>query len=83
MSKVGMFEAKTHFSELARRVQSGEEIIVTNRGEPVLKMVPIEQPYNVEDARQAMLRIREYAKAHAIPNLTREEIKSWIEEGRP
>jgi len=82
MAQVGMFEAKTHFSELARRVQAGEEIIVTNRGEPVLKMVPIEPPYDPEQARQAMMRIRERAKRWGI-NATPEEIKSWINEGRP
>jgi prevent-host-death family protein len=83
MAQVGMFEAKTHFSELARRVQAGEEIVVTNRGEPVLKMVPVKPPFNPEEARKAIQRIREYAKAHPIPDLSHEEIKSWIEEGRP
>ncbi|MFT6179816.1 MAG: prevent-host-death family protein [Akkermansiaceae bacterium] len=36
-----MHEAKTHFSKLVRRANEGEEIIVTNRGEPVATIQPI------------------------------------------
>jgi prevent-host-death family protein len=81
MAQVGMFEAKTHFSELAKRVQAGEEIIVTNRGEPVLKMVPVEAPYDPEEARQAVQRIRERARRINL-NWTPDEIKAAINDGR-
>ncbi len=37
---VSMHEAKTHFSRLVKRANEGEEIIVTNRGEPVAAIAP-------------------------------------------
>lgn len=41
---VGVHEAKTTLSKLLRRVAAGEEITITNRGEPLARLVPIEKP---------------------------------------
>lgn len=43
MKTVNTHEAKTHFSELLRRVCDGEEIIVANRGVPVARIVPLRE----------------------------------------
>lgn len=39
-NRVGSYHAKTHFAELLDRVQKGEEVVVTRRGEPVAVMIP-------------------------------------------
>lgn len=39
--QVGVHEAKTHFSQLLRRVAAGEEITITTGGTPVARLVPI------------------------------------------
>jgi prevent-host-death family protein len=44
MATVNVHEAKTHFSRLLRRVAAGEEIVITRAGEPVARLVPLEQP---------------------------------------
>ena len=36
---VGMYEAKTNFSKLVSRAAAGEEIIVSNAGKPIAKIV--------------------------------------------
>lgn len=38
---VGLFEAKTHLSELVARAERGEEVIITRHNKPVAKIVPI------------------------------------------
>lgn len=43
MIKIGSFEAKTHFSDLLKRVKSGEEILITNRGKIVAKLTHYEE----------------------------------------
>ncbi len=44
MDQIGAFEAKTHFSELIKRVEMGrEEIIITKHGRPVAKLSPVPQ----------------------------------------
>jgi prevent-host-death family protein len=41
MKEVNTYEAKTQFSRLLRRVAAGEEIIISNRGVPVARLVPV------------------------------------------
>jgi prevent-host-death family protein len=42
MKTVGVFEAKTHFSALIESVAHGEEILVTKKGVPIAKIVPVD-----------------------------------------
>jgi prevent-host-death family protein len=48
MRHIAASEAKTHFLRLIVEVEHGEEIVVTHRGRPVIRMVP-------EPARQRAL----------------------------
>lgn len=40
MTRIGMHEAKTHLSKLVERALDGEEIVLTRRGEPAVRLVP-------------------------------------------
>ena len=40
MARVGMHEAKTQLSKLVERAEGGEEIVITRRGEPAVRLVP-------------------------------------------
>jgi prevent-host-death family protein len=40
MTRVGMHEAKSNLSKLVQRVEDGEEIVITRRGEPAARLVP-------------------------------------------
>ena len=44
MSTVTLAEAKAHFSHLLDQVETGEEIIITRRGQPVARISPILKP---------------------------------------
>lgn len=41
MQTVGLFDAKTHFSEYVARAEAGEEVIITRHNKPVAKIVPL------------------------------------------
>lgn len=41
MVQVAISELKTHLSEYVSRVRAGKELVVTDRGKPVAKIVPI------------------------------------------
>lgn len=43
MARVGMHEAKSNLSKLVKRVENGEEIVITRRGEPAARLVPERQ----------------------------------------
>ncbi len=49
---IGLFEAKTHLSELVSRVEAGEEIVITRHNKPVVRLVAMEAAPAVDKARR-------------------------------
>jgi prevent-host-death family protein len=43
MTRVGVRALKDHLSEYLRRVGQGERIVVTDRGEPLATLAPVEE----------------------------------------
>ena len=41
--RIGIREAKINLSKLLKNVQNGQEIIITDRGRPVGKIIPVSQ----------------------------------------
>ena len=41
---VNMLEAKTQLSKLVEAVLRGEEVVIANRGKPMVTLVPVDQP---------------------------------------
>lgn len=76
---VGAYEAKTHFSELLEKVESGEEITITRHGTPVARLVPIKKRYNREERRAAIERITKLREGLRLGGL---KIRDLINEGR-
>ncbi|MBX3332332.1 MAG: type II toxin-antitoxin system prevent-host-death family antitoxin [Nitrospira sp.] len=55
MSQVGVRELKNRLSGYLKRVQGGEEIVVTERGRSVARIVPV-KPASLKQALEPMLR---------------------------
>jgi len=51
-TSVGIRVFKSRLSEYLRRVKAGETVVITDRGQPVGRIVPVAQP--LEDRLQAM-----------------------------
>jgi prevent-host-death family protein len=84
MKHVGIFEAKTHLSNLVDEVEKGHEVVITRHGKPVAKLVRAEErhtPEKIAQRRKAIAELREMARQRGL-RVSHEEIKSWIEEGR-
>jgi prevent-host-death family protein len=84
MKHVGIFEAKTHLSNLIDEVEKGREVVITRHGKPVAKLVRAEtrlSPEAVERRQKALRELLEIGDRLKI-NATQEQIKAWIEEGR-
>ena len=52
---IGLFEAKTHLSELISRVERGEEVVITRHNKAVAKLVPVVRSRQVVAGRQAAI----------------------------
>ena len=83
MDEIGAFEAKNKLSELLDRAERGEEVVITRRGKPVAKLVPIANSRDRAKAREAGRRIRELAKEMNLGPFDWEEWKRYRDAGRP
>jgi prevent-host-death family protein len=84
MTEIGAFEAKNKLSELLDRVEGGEEVVITRRGQPVAKLVPVHSSSERarERSREAMRGIRALAKKMNLGPFNWEEWKKYRDEGR-
>lgn len=82
MKEIGAFEAKTHLSRLLEEVAAGAEFLISRRGVPIAKLVPLQSdeagPLKAA-ARLKQLRANLAARGVAV---TQTEIRGWIDEGR-
>lgn len=76
--EVGLFDAKTHLSELVERVRRGEEITILKRGAAVARLVPV-QARPRRSPSEAANGIRALSKGLALKD---HSIRALIEEGR-
>ena len=79
-------EARNRFGRLLDRVLKGEEIVVTRHDKPVVRIIPVGRPEQLE-VRAAAAGLRDLRRAIAVrrepaPGLTAAEIKYLVEEGR-
>ena len=82
MREVGAFEAKNKLSELLDLAEQGEEIIITRRGKEAARLVPPKGTVNRDEAREALLQLRELAKKEKHGAFEWEEWKAYRDEGR-
>ena len=78
MEEIGTHEAKTRLSELLAKVRQGEEFLITNRGQPVAKLIPALK----QDKSQIRHAIKEIKKIQNRNRLDGLKIRDMIEEGR-
>ena len=45
--EIGAFEAKNKLGTLLDWVEAGDEVLITRRGRPVARLVPIDQPASI------------------------------------
>ena len=82
MEEIGIFEAKTRFSEIAKRVkESGQPIRVTNRGEEMVDITPI-SPRRAGRRSKAQAFLALSRLRSELPKTSFAQIKADIAEGR-
>ena len=80
ISTMNLCDAKARFSEVARRVESGESITILKHHVPVMQLIPIVQEKKHKyTKREAIERILELGKMNSLDGLTVQELRA---EGR-
>ncbi len=78
MTKVGAYEAKSHFAELLKRTERGETILITRHGKPIARLVPVADATR-EELTQAIGRLKTLRRGRG--RISYDELRSWIHEG--
>ena len=76
---IGLFEAKTHFSELVARAEAGEEVVITRHNRPVARIVPFVAAARSAAPRRAALKALLQSASGRILGL---DWKALRDEGR-
>lgn len=79
METVGLFDAKTHLSELVARAERGEEVVITRHNKPVAKLVPLHTPAKGTAQRRSAVKA---LLAAAQTRRLDADWRAWRDEGR-
>ena len=75
MESIGLFEAKTHLSELVARAERGEEVVITRHNKPVAKLVPVRRVARSQgQQRERALIALEQFDPIAVPGVSLQEL---------
>lgn len=65
--EIGIYDAKTHLSALVERAAEGEEVIITRRGIPRARLVPLVRTGSRRKPANAM-KVRRVAEGFDVPD---------------
>ena len=83
--EISVTDAKAQLTELVRRAEAGDEIILTRHGKAAVRFVAMKAPPNSEFKRSLLREIRERARCHASsgPDAARSQDYLYDESGLP
>jgi prevent-host-death family protein len=79
MIEVGAFSAKTHFSEILKRVEQGESFCITNRGKKIAVLSSFEDKHK-QKIKIAYGQLQALRRKHPVGST--KEVIAWKNEGR-
>ncbi len=83
--RISVSEAKGQLTELVRRAEAGDEVVLTRHGQAAVRLVPV-RPMLDRPARRALLeaaRVAGAAKAKAGPDAARSQDFLYGDDGLP
>jgi prevent-host-death family protein len=83
--RISLTGAKAQLTELVRRAEAGDEVILTRHGNPTVRLVPVKAPADRAGRRRLLEAVRGSgaAKAHAGEAAARSQDFLYDSEGLP
>ena len=81
MESIGIYEAKSKLSELVEKAEAGQEVVITRRGRPVVKLVRAKGRKDEVDSGRSAL-IDEIITFSKTCKAGRVNLRKLIAEGR-
>jgi prevent-host-death family protein len=82
MDTIGMFEARTHFSDYMRAVKEGREFVITSRGEEIAMLSPVQRKHSPESVQRCLERLAKLRAARSASGPVLKEGESWNDFAR-
>jgi prevent-host-death family protein len=79
MITVGAFEAKTRLAHLLDKAEAGEEILITRRGQPVAKLMPVKTARLKKEMKALIEEIKRTRKGRDLGGVS---VRELVNEGR-
>jgi antitoxin (DNA-binding transcriptional repressor) of toxin-antitoxin stability system len=80
--RIGVLEAKNRFSELVAAAERGEDVVITRRGEPVVRLERLRKGLSADEGEALMRRVIERRRALNVAT-TWEQLRADRDMGRP
>jgi prevent-host-death family protein len=83
--QISVTNAKAQLTELVRRAEAGDEIVLTRHGHPAVRLIPVKKRRDWNAIRASIRRIQESAAATAAagPSAARSQDFLYDEDGLP
>jgi prevent-host-death family protein len=65
--RVSLSEAKAQLTELVRRAEGGEEVVLTRHGQPVVSLTPVKRALTPGERGRILAEVRKAAAGKALP----------------
>ncbi len=64
--KVSVTDAKAQLTELVRRAEAGDEVVLTRHGQPTVRLIPVQRPPTATLRRAILQAARDSGRCHAL-----------------
>jgi prevent-host-death family protein len=83
--KISVSEAKAHLTDLVKRAEAGDEVVLTRHGQPAVRLVPIRQAGDAAARRRILEAARQQASRKAVrgPSAAKSQDFLYDEDGLP
>ena len=83
--RISVTDAKSQLTDLVRRTEAGDEVILTRHGHPAVRLVPVRTPLEGRSRRELLERVRASGSAKAFPGSGAAESQDFLydENGAP
>ena len=84
--RISVSDAKGQLTELVRRAEAGDEVILTRHGQPAVRLVPVKRArLDVRERRELLEAVRAAGAARASPGVRAERSQDFLydEDGLP
>jgi len=81
--QISVTDAKAQLTELMRRAEAGDEVVLTRHGHPAVRLVPVKKPRDRKALREVVERIQASARPTPGPCAARSQDFLYDDDGLP